>query len=360
MQDLQDTETHETTRRHFLRTWGGISALAGLGAAAAVLAARALGRGAATVPGGRAPPAPPVAGSGLPQAFAYSIEPLKVVDPALLTYAEERAWATGFTLARRMALASGGGWLVAGDRSIRIFTSEGERVRELALSGEARCVAACPTGKVYAGLKDHVEVFDARGERTAEWERLGPRAHLTAIAAGPEAVYLADSGQRVVHACDLAGRARVLLAQPNAARKIPGLSVPSPYLAVAISPAGLLCVSNPGRHRIEAYTPAGGLERTWGQAGMRIEGFCGCCNPMAFAVLPDGGFVTSEKGLARVKVLDAEGQLAGVVAAPASFTGAAFGVDVAVDQEGGVYVLDGGTRSVRVFRKRKVAEHEKS
>ena len=63
---------------------------------------------------------------------------------------------------------------------------------------------------------------------------------------------------------------------------------------------GLLRVVNPGRHRIEAYTFDGDLEFSWGKVSVGIEGFCGCCNPVNFAILSDGSFITCEKGLTRV------------------------------------------------------------
>ncbi len=92
------------------------------------------------------------------------------------------------------------------------------------------------------------------------------------------------------------------------------------------------------------------------------DGFCGCCNPVNFAVLPDGGFVTCEKGLPRVKIHDADGVFASVVAGPEGFaenwrvcilnalsncqTG---GLDVAVDSMGRILVLDPVERVVRIF-----------
>ena len=95
---------------------------------------------------------------------------------------------------------------------------------------------------------------------------------------------------------------------------------------------------------------------------MDIEGFCGCCNPVNFAMLPDGRFVTCEKGLPRAKVYDADGAFASVVAGPEAFlengrtctlddlsncqTG---GLNVAVDSQGHVLVMDPIERVVRIF-----------
>jgi hypothetical protein len=121
---------------------------------------------------------------------------------------------------------------------------------------------------------------------------------------------------------------------------------------------------------MEAYTFEGDFELAWGEASMGIEGFCGCCNPVNFSLLPDGRFVTSEKGLPRIKVYEADGAFAGVVAGPRDFdankraccSSAAVsaplddvsicqsgGIDVAADARGRVMALDPVDRVVRVF-----------
>ena len=95
---------------------------------------------------------------------------------------------------------------------------------------------------------------------------------------------------------------------------------------------------------------------------MSIEGFCGCCNPMNFAIMADGSFVTVEKGLTRVKVYDPQGKFVGVVASPELLIGLdnAYvcktvedcrrgNFDVAVDSVGRILILDTGKNLVRIF-----------
>jgi hypothetical protein len=150
----------------------------------------------------------------------------------------------------------------------------------------------------------------------------------------------------------------------NKVRNIPGFVIPSPYFDLAIADDGLLRVVNPGRHRIEAYTFGGDLEFWWGTYSPNVEGFCGCCNPVNFAILKDGGFVTAEKGLVRVKVYDADGKFAGVVAGPEQLIEACDakicqvptncqlgGFDLAVDNKQQVLVLDTLRNVIRTFAK---------
>jgi hypothetical protein len=85
---------------------------------------------------------------------------------------------------------------------------------------------------------------------------------------------------------------------------------------------------------------------------MTLDGFCGCCNPSHLALTPDGKFITSEKGLPRVKVYDRAGRFECVVAGPDRFARDTVGLDVAVDSTGRILVLDPAAGAVRVFEKR--------
>jgi len=252
---------------------------------------------------------------------------------------------------------------VAVAKSIRSFTREGGPLSEAALGDIARCLDVTPDGTIYGGARDHVEVFDPKGARKATWESLGEKATLTSIAAWQDGVYVADGGQRVVWRYDLAGKLVGDLGRKRSPDEAALFFVPSPYFDVAVSPEGLLYVANGGKHRIEAYSADGRLQSFWGQGSAAIEGFCGCCNPCNFALLPGGGFVTCEKGLPRVKIHDEKGVFRSVVAAPAKFVegerglhqdwrqSSEAGLDVAVDSQGRIIVLDPLGKRVRIFVK---------
>ncbi len=100
---------------------------------------------------------------------------------------------------------------------------------------------------------------------------------------------------------------------------------------------------------MELYSPDGRLKRSWGKTAFAIDGFSGCCNPTHFALLPDGRFVTSEKGIPRVKIYAADGKFECVVAGREAFEPDVVGLGVAADAHGRILVLDPPARSVRVF-----------
>ena len=128
---------------------------------------------------------------------------------------------------------------------------------------------------------------------------------------------------------------------------------------------GLLRLNNPGRHRVELYPTDGALEFSWGKPGMAVPYFSGCCNPINLALLPNGRVVTCEKGLPRVKIYSAHGELEGVVAGTETFpenakvgAGDGFGdgvrasLDAVAAKDGHIFVLDTVTRVVRVMAPR--------
>jgi hypothetical protein len=304
-------------------------------------------------------------GGGLGKEFKYDVNELTRIDPNLILY-EESAGAikTGFANTHGIAVDSKGSVYVAGDKAIRIFAQSGDRLGEVKLDDIPRCLTVTEDGTIYTGMKDHVEVYDAQGQRQGSWESLGQDAILTSIVVSEDNVLVADAGRRIVIRYDTAGDIINEIGKKDSFRNIPGFVIPSPYFDIAVPKDGLLRVVNPGRLRIEAYTFEGDIEFWWGEPSAAVEGFCGCCNPVNIAVLPDGGFVTCEKGLIRVKIYNSEGGFVGVVAGPEQFGAGgksgicmlpeecqAGGFDVAVDQTGHIFVLDTVDNVVKVFTK---------
>jgi hypothetical protein len=306
-------------------------------------------------------------GGGLSKEFKYDVDELAHIDPNLILYKESaEAIKTGLTNTHGIAVDSKGSIYVAGDKVIRIFARNGDRIGEIKLDDMPRCLTVTENGTIYAGLKDHVEVYDAQEQKQASWENLGQDATLTSIVTSDDNVFVADAGHRIVIRYDTEGNIINKIGRKDSLRNIPGFVVPSPYFDLAVSKDGLLRVVNPGYLRIEAYTFEGDIEFWWGEPSAAIDGFCGCCNPVNIAVLPDGGFVTCEKGLVRIKIYNSDGSFEGVVAGPQQFgTGGTSkicmlpeecqtsGFDIAVDGEGRIFVLDTVDNIVKIFTRMK-------
>ncbi len=300
-----------------------------------------------------------------PNPFAYDVSHLEKTDPKLISHEEIRRWRSPHPEARRLALAPDGRLLVASGNYVTTFSAEGERGLEFALSEPPRALAVSEEGLIYIGLRDHIEVFDAKGQRQASWDSPAKKTWFTGLALVKEEVIAADAGNRVLLRYDRAGKLLGRLGARDRERNIPGFTVPSPHLIVRLAPDGLLRVNNPGRHRVEAYSLDGDFVLAWGQPGMGIRTFCGCCNPINFALLPDGRFVTCEKGLPRVKIYSSQGEFESVVAGTESFPENAKacasrglgdctqgGLDAVADAQGRIFILDYVTGEVRVMKQK--------
>jgi hypothetical protein len=310
---------------------------------------------------GRSPAAEKKAGT--PNPFAYDLTHFSRTDPKLVAYEQTASWKCPHAEPRRISAGPDDRLYICAGNYVSVMSRDGLRGLEIALTDAARCVTVAQDGTAYVGLRDHIEVFDPKGQRKATWDSPGKKSWLTGLALSENDVFAADSGNRILLRYDKSGKFVSRIGEKNKDRDVPGFILPSPYLGVVIARDGLLRVNNPGRHRVETYTFNGDFEGAWGQPTAAISGFCGCCNPVGLALLPDGRFVTCEKGLPRVKVYSAEGQFESVVAGTESFPENAKacsglndcvhgGLDAAVDSEGQVYILDFVAGDVRVMRRK--------
>lgn len=295
--------------------------------------------------------------------FAYDVSRFSKTDPKLISYEEIKRWKSPSAGARRLAIGPDDTLYICAGNYVTAMDREGGRGLEIALTGPACCAAAAKDGTLFVGLRDHIEVFDAKGARKATWDSPGKKAWFTGLALTENDVFAADAGGRVLLRYDKSGKLVRRIGDKDKERNIPGFIIPSPYLDVEIARDDLLRVNNPGRHRVEIYTFDGDFEGAWGKPTAAIEGFCGCCNPIGLAQLPDGRIVTCEKGLPRVKIYSAVGEFESVVAGTESFPENAKacsslndcthgGLDAAVDSQGRIYILDFVAGDVRVMKRK--------
>ena len=289
-------------------------------------------------------------GSGLGPAFSYDVSQWARTDTALVGYVESAVIPTPLTEARAIAAGPDGRIYVGGSTSIVVFSESGAAVAAFTVDAPVLCLAI-KRRDLMVGTSRGIRVFDPLGTLIGDWELPSERSLPTSIAWHSNLVAVADAGLRAV-----------LVYSPGSLDcRMEGFLVPSPYFDVAVDPSGRLCVVDPGRHRIEIRDWDGREVSAWNRTSLAIDGFSGCCNPSHIAFLPDGGLVTSEKGIPRVKVCGPDGELRSVVAGPESFGDRACaacsgpeqcstgGNDIAVDRLGRILVLDSRMRAVRVF-----------
>lgn len=285
----------------------------------------------------------PLAASCVPESSkqAELEEPEEKFEPG---YKEEGSFSPEFHICRGLGVQGDDIW-VAGDMAVRRF-NKGRKGESFDVPGAAQAVGASPSGKLFATVEDRV--IDLSSGKAAAWDSLGPRARLVEIAVTDSEVLVADAGNRCVHRFDHSGRAVGRLGQRDDAAGYVGLIVPSPYLGLALMPDGQVALCNPGQHSIEFHDLEKGLLERHGTVSQSMRDFCGCCNPMALTVLPNGDIVTAEKGIPRVKVVDRQAKFKTVVANSDLFDPKTTGLELAVLGEK-VLVLDPWKGGVRTF-----------
>jgi len=284
--------------------------------------------------------------------FRYDLDELKRTDAALVLY--EAAAALPLTLGAPAALAvdSADRIHVCNSNTVQVLSPTGRKVAEFGVPAPAHCLAVAPDLSTYVGVGDHVVVLDTNGAVRATWPADNENGYVTALAVMDGTVFAADAGNRLVLRYDSTGTRLGEITGKKDPADSKGFIVPSPYFDLARGRGGTLWVTNPGRRAIQEHSVDGAFMTQWGHASMQADGFCGCCNPTHLAALPDGSFITAEKGLVRVKVYSPAGEFTGIVAGPESFAVSAEVRDIGSDSRGRVLVLDSHTPAVRGFTRK--------
>lgn len=270
-------------------------------------------------------------------------------DSKLVLYKEAKRLPARLKQPRGIAVDANGKLYIAGDKAVVIYAEDFSPQGGFSLSGAPYCIAVSPNGILYVGMRDHIETFDSRGKNAARWSSIGKDAYITSISLGKDEVWVADAGSRSIIKYDQTGQAIAVFGKKDKAKGVPGIIAPSPHLDVVAANGGSVWSTNPGRHIVDLYNADGSINRSWGKTSFESDGFSGCCNPTDIAVTTDGRFITSEKGLPRVKIYDAKGKFQGIVAGVETFAPNIAGLDLAADAKGRIFVLDTASKTVRVY-----------
>ena len=278
------------------------------------------------------------------------------IDPAMIGYHEAGTFPVAFREPRALAVDANGQIYVGGDRAVVRYSGDGKKLAEIALARGTpmpggRCASImCIPARLYVGMEDHVEVYDPRA-RDSRGVAVSParQAIFTSITTTEHEVWVADAGNRLVWRFDLRVNCWNRSASPIRRSIDRGSWSPNHYFDLAAGTDDLVYVVNPRLLHVEGFTHNGEYETAWGKGSPAVADFFGCCNPAQLAVLPDGSFVTAEKGIPRVKIYSRDGSFQTVVAGPPQLTDTP--ADLAADRHGRVLVLDGRAAKVRVFER---------
>jgi hypothetical protein len=279
--------------------------------------------------------------------YALEMERYRRVDPALISHHEIRNFSLG-SLTATTIFYRDQKLYIAGDSTLVVIRTDGSAVDRFDILPNPTSLFVTDSA-VFVGYKSFIARYGIAGILLQRWEDLGERAVITNLAGKDQRIYAADAGNRRVVIYNTDGDLLGEFEGKAETEAGHGFIIPSANFDLAVNSFGELWVVNPGKHAIENYTDDGHLRGFWEKGSVEIDGFQGCCNPVRIAVMEDGSFVTSEKGVVRIKIYDQSGTLRSVVAAPDLFKEEGKAPDVCVDSAGVVYALDMDRNVIRIF-----------
>ena len=210
-----------------------------------------------------------------------------------------------------VAVAPDGKIFLGGDSFVKAVNNDLNDLWKL--ETEQKITALSVSGDtVFASTPETILLISASGKLLAEWGPYEGNSIITSVSAGKDIVAVADAGTRRVYMLGKNGEMRSMMGQSEEQ-----FVIPSAYFDVALSDNQLFA-ANTGNRRVETWTLEGKKLSQFGEPGTAPGAFCGCCNPAHFAVIPQG-FVTAEKGINRIKILDRNGNFVEFVSAQNDF-----------------------------------------
>lgn len=284
--------------------------------------------------------------------FAYPLDSLLTIDSGLIGYYQIDSTRITVGRAESFCIGPDSSIYVADERGVHRFNTNGVSAGFFRFAGGLRSLAFDNDGRLHGAKSRRIIRFGAEGTIAASWIIGEANTYITSITFGEKVLFAADAGMRIVWCLDTNGTVTGRIGKRDTTLVVDGFIVPSPYMDLTTGQDGSLWVVNPGRHRIENYRSNGELLYHWGKPGVSVEGFCGCCNPVRMALLPDGSFVTVEKGIIRVKAYGPTGKFRCVVAPPSLFHPENGIPLIATQSNGNILLLDMQKKLIRIFQRK--------
>nr|WP_161501118.1 twin-arginine translocation signal domain-containing protein [Rhodopirellula sp. SM50] len=257
---------------------------------------------------------------------------------------------------RRIAAAADQTVFVATGNSVQRVDPDGKVLWQSQFPRPVRCLCV-DRQDLFVGVRDRVIRFDFPA---------GDSQPLPSLGVGCLVGDIVKQGGRLM-ATDVAASRLLQLELDSAERNWRGVeNVDSPIHAagrIASSSRGGLAITDPARHRVVMTDQRGSRLGVWGKRSRQIDGFQGCCNPMATVELADGSWITAEAGQVRIKRFDSSGQFLQQLAGPDSIESPAVldredpdlkcgvgGIDLALSSDNHLWVLHAAARELILYR----------
>lgn len=281
--------------------------------------------------------------------YRYKVEKFKKIDTTTLCYNLVKEIKIDFENPSAITIDKNDNLYLAGNKNLAIYNAGGEKVIIFPISAQAKAVDVSADLDIFVAYKNKIQILDKTGNIKNTFTAFAENSHFTSILVDFEYFFVADAINKLIYKIDFEGNLLQKIGEKS--ENFKGFIIPSPYFDLAKGREGQVWAVNPGKHQFIAFNAQGEMFSSWKKSSMGLDGFSGCCNPSHIAVLSNGDFVTSEKGLERVKIHSVTGEFKCLIAGSDKFEKGTKGIDLAVDSKDRIFVLDTKKKKVLVFEK---------
>ena len=289
-------------------------------------------------------------GSGVKNPFELNIDSIGNIDKSKFCNLDTSSYTLPILNSYAIAVNKNDNIYLSGDNEIIVFTKPGDKKNTIKTDGTATALAIDKNNVVYAAMGNRIVAYALDGSIKNQWSVNSTKAIITSLAVG-NSIFVADANEAVVYEYDVKGTLIKTIGSKNKDDN-DCFILPSKYFDLAIGPDSSLWVANPGKHFLVNFKKDGSIKSSWGNASANLEDFCGCCNPSHFAIGSDGSFITSEKGLVRVKKYNASGIFECAIAGPQHFEAGATGLDIAIGSDNTIFILEPKASVIHIFKEK--------
>ncbi len=291
-------------------------------------------------------------GKDSPNPYEYDIKELSKDSYDGGSYREEAPVEFGEHELRCLDFGPDGRLICAGVNILLAYSQEAKIPSQIPVAGTANAIHVDEQGYIYVAFRNKVEILKPDFSKDKELDIFTEKTFITSIAEANGTIFIADAEMKKVYCIDEKGKI-INTIDGKTKEDNTGFVVPSPcFDVIAGGDDGKIWVVNPGRHKVMEFKYNGEFVSEWGKDSIDAEGFCGCCNPTHIAIMKDASFVTSEKGIPRVKTYSQDGTFMAIVAGIGNFDEGTQILDIAVDSGGRIFVVDPSRRKIRSFVKK--------
>jgi hypothetical protein len=198
---------------------------------------------------------------------------------------------------------------------------------------------------LYASTLENIYLISNSGRLLDEWGPYEAGSIITSISVNKNFIAFADAGVKRVFLLKKNGEVSAMMGQADEK-----FIIPSPYFDVVVNEDDTVYIANTGKRRVEKWTKDGKLISFFGVPGTAPGAFAGCCNPAHFAIA-DQHFITAEKGINRIKMLDKKGGFIEFISSENKFM-ASIPLDIALSDGETIYAANPSDSKLYLFKRK--------